>query len=103
MNKKSTNKKKIIIWPIYFDSRFSRKKGRRVPISYAIENPSLEILYKATKSRGLTTILDTNSKHPKTWFDSKGRIIVYTDLKKSEVIKRIGRELRNICRKERKK
>ena len=90
MNKKSTNKKKIIIWPIYFDSRFSRKKGRRVPISYAIENPSLEILYKATKSRGLTTILDTNSKHPKTWFDSKGRLIIYTDLKKSQVIKIIG-------------
>lgn len=100
---RNTQQRKIIIWPVYFDSRYPRKGGRRAPLSFSVENPPLDLIAKAARASGLKIIIDENSKHPKTWFDSKGRIIVYTDLKKSEVIKRIGRELRNICRKERKK
>ncbi len=101
--KEKVRKRKIIIWPIYFDSRFSRKEGRRVPLYIAIEHPSLELISKAAKTRGLQPIIDINAKHPKTWFDSQGRLIIYTNLEKSKIIRLIGTELSRISKNKKKK
>jgi len=50
-------KGKIRIWPAYFDIRFSRGEGRRVPRDRAVRDPKLEDLEKVSRKLGLNPII----------------------------------------------
>ena len=43
---------KLIIWVDYFNSAIKRSEGRRVPLSSAVRDPTLEELMHATKGIG---------------------------------------------------
>ena len=75
------DKDHIILWPLYFNKNKSRSKGRRVPIRLAISKPTVEDITKAVKKLGLNPIIEREKRHPSTWFEEKGRVLV----KKSEV------------------
>lgn len=74
--------------------------GRRVPLRLAVEKPRLEEIILAAKRAGYNRIVEEpDAKHPACWFEqNNGRIIVYTDEKKSVVIRKIANRLKEIRR-----
>ncbi|MHA1605104.1 MAG: signal recognition particle subunit SRP19/SEC65 family protein [Candidatus Freyarchaeota archaeon] len=85
---------KIILYPEYFDSRLSRARGRRVPLSMSVQNPTIEELALISKRLGYGFEMDPESAHPSNWWNKRGRILIAKDnLKKNEVIRTIARIL----------
>jgi len=84
-----------IIYPQYFDSKLSRKMGRRVPKSIAVGSPSLNRIKEACDRLGFKTIIEPEKAHPRMSNVKSGRITVFCNgLKKGELIREIGRELK---------
>ncbi|RDA93855.1 hypothetical protein CP533_6351 [Ophiocordyceps camponoti-saundersi (nom. inval.)] len=61
------------LYPIYFDATRSRRKGRRVSRSKAVENPLARTMADACSRLGLKTVLEMNKTHPKDW-SNPGRV-----------------------------
>lgn len=83
----------IVIWPLYFDKRKTRSSGRRVPDSLSINRPTIQEIVFAIKNLGFKYIVEENKKHPSTWFESSGRILVEKVRPKSEIIRMIAEQL----------
>lgn len=83
----------IVIWPLYFDKRRSRSQGRRVPESLSVNRPTIQEIISVIKKLGIEYIVEENKKHPSTWFESSGRILVKKIKPKSEIVKIIGKQL----------
>ena len=90
--------RKIVIWPFFFDSSKSRKEGRRVPRSICVENPTVEEVAEAARKCGYEVEIDGEAKHPAHWFESKGRIFVYSEDKKTVIVKRVATKLKELRR-----
>ena len=86
--------KQIILYPLYFNSLVSRKKGRRIPLKYSIKNPKAEEIHRIALSLGFKSKIE-GKHHPSRWFKREGRIVIETDLKKTELISIIGKRLLN--------
>jgi signal recognition particle subunit SRP19 len=83
-----------VIWPAYFDATHSRSKGRKVPLSLAVEKPSLSELIEAARAAGYAQVVaEEQARYPAYWYEQPGRVVVKSSEKKSEVIKRIARAL----------
>uniref|UniRef100_A0A7C4F911 Signal recognition particle 19 kDa protein n=1 Tax=Thermofilum pendens TaxID=2269 RepID=A0A7C4F911_THEPE len=83
-----------VIWPAYFDAAHPRSKGRKVPLSLAVERPSLSELVEAARAAGYAQVVaEEQARYPAYWYEQPGRIIVKSSDKKSEVIKKIARAL----------
>lgn len=83
-----------VIWPSYFDSRLSRNAGRRAKKSVCIEKPEIEQLAQVLKSMNLKFEIEYDKKFPARWWEGEGRILVETNISKSELIEAIGNRLR---------
>ncbi|RLE66899.1 MAG: signal recognition particle protein Srp19 [Thermoprotei archaeon] len=90
---KRAERRFVVLWPIYFDRGKSRSEGRKVAKSLAIERPSLKDLEEAVKSLKYEYLIEEDKKHPASWFEHQGRLLVYTEEKKSKVIKKIAEKL----------
>ena len=89
----------VILWPAYFDRKLSRTQGRRVPLKFSVENPSLVEINKAARKLGFKTILEPDKKYPKDWWNYKGRVLIEIDKvkeTKNSILKKIGRILREL-------
>jgi signal recognition particle subunit SRP19 len=85
----------IILYPPYFDSKFSRKMGRRVPKSLAVESPTLAKIDEACRKLGLKTIVEPDKAYPRMNNFKAGRIIVFcTGLNKKSLLEKIGEAMR---------
>ncbi len=83
-----------VIWPAYFDATHPRSKGRKVPLSLAVEKPSLSELIEAARAAGYAQVVaEEQARYPAYWYEQPGRVVVKSSEKKSEVIKRIARAL----------
>lgn len=85
--------RKVVIWPFFFDSKLSRSEGRRVPRALSVKTPSLGEVAEAARRAGYRVEVDEKAKHPAHWFDYTGRVLVYTEERKTEVIRKIASEL----------
>ncbi|RLE77924.1 MAG: signal recognition particle protein Srp19 [Thermoprotei archaeon] len=95
---RKTEKRFVVLWPIYFDKNKSWSEGRRVAKSIAVEKPPLKDLEIAVKSLNYEYVVEKDKKHPASWFEHQGRILVYTDEKKSIVIKKVAEKLISLRR-----
>jgi signal recognition particle subunit SRP19 len=84
---------KLVVWPVYFDSERSRHEGRMVRLEDAVKHPSIDDLVKAAIKAGLKPIIERDKKHPKTWYESSGRILVLKKGSKNEVLKSIAKHM----------
>jgi len=91
-------RKWIVVWPLYFDKRRSRSEGRRVPLSLSIEKPTLHDLIKAIEKLGLKYVVEEDKRHPSTWFESSGRILVEKRYPKTKLLKLIAKTVLTIKR-----
>ena len=87
-------KGKIRIWPAYFDIRFSRGEGRRVPRDRAVRDPKLEDLEKVSQKLGLNPIIQPDKRYSRQPWQRSGVVLVDKKGSKSEIISKIGKALR---------
>jgi len=89
-------KDRVIIWPIYLDSRCSRKLGRRVPRYLAVDNPKLEELIEAARNLGLNPEFLSDKAYPRSWWNKSGYLIVDKKLPKQALLRKFAEEVLKI-------
>ncbi|MCD6348911.1 MAG: signal recognition particle protein Srp19 [Candidatus Korarchaeota archaeon] len=87
-----------VVYPSYFDSRLSRSEGRRVPRNLSIRKPSLQDLIKALKHLSLEFDVEEDKQRPSRWYRMEGRVKVYYQGSKEQLLKEIGKALRSVKR-----
>ena len=84
---------KAIIWSAYFDQGKTRKEGRRVPKSLAVQSPRITEIMAAVTKLGLKHEVAANAGYPKTPWVKTGMIMVEKNISKEQVIKRIAKQM----------
>jgi len=84
---------KAIIWPAYFDQTKTRKEGRRVPKSSAVQSPKITEIQEAVARLGLKHEIKTETGYPKTPWLKTGMIMVEKKGSKEQVIRKIANQL----------
>jgi signal recognition particle subunit SRP19 len=84
---------KAIIWPAYFDSAKTRKEGRRVPKSSAVQSPKIAEITDAVAKLGLKHEVAAEADYPKTPWSKTGMILVEKQGSKEQTIKKIAKQL----------
>ncbi len=86
------------IYPEHIDYRLSRRLGRKIPLEYAVENPTLDELMKACKSLKVPYTIEHDKTHPSNWIEKKGRIKVpkLKKLSKRKLLKIIAHRIKLI-------
>lgn len=83
-----------VIWPHYFDKALTRRQGRRVSASLAVDGPKLGHVAQAARTLGLAVELDDDARPSSAWYEKKGRLLVKkTDDSKESVLQQIARRL----------
>ena len=80
---------KWVIWPVYLDANESKKKGRKLPQSYALKDPKTEEIYRAAKTLGLNPVKEEKA-YPKRWWRKDGRVLVDKKDRKLTVLTQIA-------------
>ena len=71
----ANNPERIVVWPGYFDSKTSRRSGRRVSKDRAVANPTLDGLAYAARSAGIRKMKkEENTSHPARPNEQEGRL-----------------------------
>ncbi len=84
---------KAIIWPIYFDAAKTRKEGRRVPKSQAVQAPKILEIQQAVTKLGLKHEVNLEAHFPKNPWAKTGMLLVEKREAKEAIIKRIAKQL----------
>ena len=84
---------KIIIWPAYFDQTKTRKNGRRVPKSLAVQHLKILEIQEAAQKLGLDFEVATDKGYSKTPWVKAGMLLVEKKGSKEQVISRIAKQL----------
>jgi signal recognition particle subunit SRP19 len=87
---------KAIIWPIYFDSSKTRKKGRRVSKNLAVLSPKITELKEATDKLGLKNEINLEAHFPKMPWAKTGMLLVEKKEAKEKIIQKIAKQLMKI-------
>jgi signal recognition particle subunit SRP19 len=87
-------KGKLRIWPAYFDVKYSRGDGRRIPRSQAVRDPKIEDIEKVAIKLGLKPVLQPGAAYSKYPWLKTGALLVDKKGSKTDVIKKIAAELR---------
>lgn len=75
----ANNPDRLVIWPGYFDSKSSRRSGRRVSKDRAVLNPSLDGLAYAARNAGIRKMKKENGiSHPSRPHAAEGRLWLST-------------------------
>ncbi|MCF8884678.1 MAG: signal recognition particle subunit SRP19/SEC65 family protein [Nitrososphaerota archaeon] len=83
-----------IVWPIYFDKNVPRSRCRKVPLSLAVKNPTVEKIAEVARRLGWRVEIESAS-HPSTWWIKSGKLIIKPDkpMNKNTLIKILGKAL----------
>ncbi|MCW4049610.1 MAG: signal recognition particle protein Srp19 [Candidatus Bathyarchaeota archaeon] len=85
---------KLRIWPAYFDIRYTRGEGRRVPKDKAIKDPKAEDIEKIAVTLGLNPIFTPGAAYSKHPFRKTGVILVDKKGSKTKIIMDIASNMR---------
>jgi len=84
---------KTIIWPIYFDTSKTRRKGRRVPKNLAVQSPKITEVKEAVDKLGLKNELKLEAHFPKMPWVKTGMLLVEKKEAKEKIIQKIAKQL----------
>ncbi len=87
--------KKVILWPQYFDSSLSHKKGRKLPKDECVPKPTQRELLEAARALGLNPE-PLEGRYPREWWNKEGPILVDKIASKREIMRMVARELRKM-------
>jgi signal recognition particle subunit SRP19 len=86
----------VVLWPSYFDLNKTRKEGRKVGRSLAIEHPTIDELTKAVEMLGIPYNADRSAAYPRCWWEKAGRIFVSKTVPKGKLIVSLAKNLRKL-------
>lgn len=82
------------VFPEYFDKSLSRREGRRLPLSEAVEKPRLLELKLAAEKLGYDYELREHAAYPRQWWQSKGLILIQKKESKLKTLREISNEIK---------
>ena len=80
------NMKDVMIWPIYLDSEKSLNQGRKVSKEYAVKEPKIKEIVKATQKLRYKYYAEEDKAYPGEWYNKSGRITITSDESKKEIL-----------------
>jgi len=87
----------FIVYPEYFDSKLTRREGRRVPLNLAVPNPMIDELASVARKLGWQVSVEKEVAYPRCWWNKKGRLIVEKyGMKKGKAIFTMARSLKRL-------
>lgn len=78
--------KDVMIWPIYLDEEKSLNEGRKISKEYAISEPRIKEIVKATQKLRYKYYAEEDKAYPGEWYNKSGRIIITSDDRKKEIL-----------------
>lgn len=78
--------KDVMIWPIYLDSEKSLNEGRKVSKEYAVKEPKIKEIVKATQKLRYKYYAEEDKAYPGEWYNKSGRITITSDESKKEIL-----------------
>ena len=78
--------KDVMIWPIYLDAEKSLSEGRKVSKEYAITEPKIKEIIKATQKLRYKYTAEEDKAYPGEWYNKSGRVIITSDDSKKEIL-----------------
>jgi len=87
---------KAIIWPVYFDCNKTRKDGRRVPKSIAVQSPKIAEIKEAADKLGLENELNLEAHFPQAPWVKSGMMLVEKNEAKEKIIQKLAKQLMKI-------
>jgi signal recognition particle subunit SRP19 len=81
-----------ILYPCYFNASYTRRQGRRVPLSRSAKAPVISDLERALKRAGVAFRIEEHH-HPAHWIRREGRIVAEWKQGKEALIKKIAQRL----------
>ncbi|MFX0211882.1 MAG: signal recognition particle subunit SRP19/SEC65 family protein [Candidatus Hodarchaeota archaeon] len=88
-----------VFFPEYFNKNLARTEGRRLPLNFCIENPSLAELRLAAEKLGFVYELSPNAAYPRQWWARNGLIRIEKGEKnKTELLQIMGKTVTQIIR-----
>ena len=78
--------KEVMLWPIYLDSEKSLNEGRKISKEYAIPEPRIKEIVKATQKLRYKYFAEEDKAYPGEWYNKSGRVIITSDESKKEIL-----------------
>jgi signal recognition particle subunit SRP19 len=87
---------KSIIWPANIDSTKTRKEGRKLPKTIAVDSPKLSEIQKVSQDLGLNFEMVDDAARPNNWWEKTGYLIIERGNKsKSSLLKEISLKIKS--------
>jgi signal recognition particle subunit SRP19 len=64
-----------VIWPAYIDADLSRSEGRRVSLSDAVADPTVDEIAQAVQQVGYDAVVERDKTYSRE-FEQRGRVLV---------------------------
>jgi signal recognition particle subunit SRP19 len=81
---------KTIIWPVYIDSKRTKKEGRRISKENAVPSPKLREISNAAKKLNLNPEVENDKSYSRSWWETSGRVSVDKNISKREILVKIS-------------
>ena len=91
----ATEKRHLVLYPLYFDADLSRDGGRRVPRRVAVHGPTVEEIAHAAESLGLKPKVEEDRAHPSAPWNRQGRVLVKAGYFKTSVVRKIAEKMKD--------
>jgi signal recognition particle subunit SRP19 len=80
-----------VIWPAYLDSEVTRSKGRRVPQSLAVPEPTVDEIAAAVQQVGYDAVIERDQTYPRE-YEPRGRVLVKDadDASKNDLVQAVA-------------
>ncbi|MFW9916093.1 MAG: signal recognition particle subunit SRP19/SEC65 family protein [Candidatus Thorarchaeota archaeon] len=94
------NKDYWMVFPELLDAQLSRRMGRRIGLSEAVEEPTLLEIKLAAQKLGYTVEIQKEKAYPRRWWDSRGlaTIPVMENLTKQQLLLQLSDTIRKKVR-----
>ena len=80
-----------VIWPAYLDAEVTRSKGRRVPESLAVPEPTVDEIAAAVQQVGYDAVIERDQTYP-CEYEPRGRVLVKDadDASKNDLVQAVA-------------
>ena len=86
------------IYPEYLDNALTRKEGRRLPLSHALESPTLLELRLAAEKLDYDYEVRENAAYSRQWWSRRGLILVEKRESKLQTLRDLSKEIKLVIR-----
>ena len=76
--------KDVMIWPIYLDAGKSLNEGRKISKEYAISEPRIKEIVKATQKLRYKYYAEEDKAYPGEWYNKSGRVIITKQMRETK-------------------